>query len=325
MAITLQDNIKHFNDGDFTKYALFLGGANVTHDALQHYDPLKGGFGRLFMVRKPVWVDEYFKNSKSDAMKVFKHILEYGNTAIDGLGQISVDSAQMTGGYSQRSVNMPTAVTDGVTNFSVTVYEFSGSPVRNVLHTWMNGSIDFQSGLTTYYGVKDDMRRTQANQTAEFIYVMTDHTGEQVEYACMFANCFPNNIDESPFNYTSGSHELIQTNIQFDCIKYESLQINDLAKALISRYKILSNSLNFNSGINLNGSGDKNDITNTSGGSYGSYYNIEDGQLHTVDSDNDFGPGYSANGKGYMDAPTQYTDKSNVNGVLFAPDETKDK
>jgi hypothetical protein len=273
MAVTLQNNIKNFTDGELTKYALFLGGANVTQDALSHYDPLKGGFGRLFMIRQPVWVKQYFSDGKDgeNKMNVFKHILEYANTSINGLQSITVDSQQMTGGYAQRNINIPTSVTDGMDNFSVTVYEFSGSPVREVLHTWINGSIDIQSGLTTYYSNRSDggnplssLKRSQANQTAEFIYVMTDHTGEPIEYACMLANCFPTAIDEDPFNYTAGQHELIQTTINFNCVKYESLQINEVAKALITRYKILTNSLNFHSGFNvsdLSSAGTKYDIT----------------------------------------------------------------
>lgn len=272
MAVTLQNNIKNFTDGELTKYALFLGGANVTQDALSHYDPLKGGFGRLFMIRQPVWVKAYFE--KDGKMKVFKHILEYANTSINGLQSITVDSQQMTGGYAQRNINIPTSVTDGMDNFSVTVYEFSGSPVREVLHTWINGSIDIQSGLTTYYSNRggdspiSNLKRSQANQTAEFIYVMTDHTGEQIEYACMLANCFPTAIDEDPFNYTAGQHELIQTTINFNCVKYESLQINEVAKALITRYKILTNSLNFHSGFNVS------ELDNA-----GTMYDITDGQL----------------------------------------------
>jgi hypothetical protein len=263
----------NMSDTEMSKYALFLGGTNVTHDVLAQYDPLKTGYGRLFMVRKPLWVDI----SVPHAMKMFKHIVEYGNTRVSGLADIEVNFEELKGGYTGKSFAIPTYASDSTNQFSVTVYEFSGSPVRNLLYTWINGTTDLMTGLTHYNGVDRKIPRIQSNQTAEFIYVNTDNTGEQVEYACLLANCFPVNVNIDPFNYESGTHSLVETEIQFRAIKYESIQINAVAQELINRYKILANSLNFYSGINkdtmnkLNLTGIKYDQTNNQveeGGSY---------------------------------------------------------
>lgn len=244
MAIsTIQSGIKHHTNDDLTKYALFMGGLNVTHEVLRNYDPLKTGYGRLFMIRKPIFLDRNIP----DQLKKFKHILEYGNTAIEGLNDVTVNFAQVTGGYVGKSFEIPTHATDDTNEFSVRCYEFSGSPIREVIHTWINGTTDLLTGLTHYNG--DDTPKLQSNQTAEFIYVATDNTGEAVEYACLFANCFPKNIKNDQFNYTSGEHNLVEYTIQFTCTKYESLQINKVAQALLNRYKLLANSLNFYSGI----------------------------------------------------------------------------
>ena len=104
--------------------------------------------------------------------------------------------------------------TDSTNSFTVNCYEFSGSPIREVIHTWVNGTVDLLTGLThyngvdsgigrlqsnqtaefVYNGVDSGIGRLQSNQTAEFVYVSTDHTGEEVEYACLLANCFPANV-----------------------------------------------------------------------------------------------------------------------------------
>ena len=73
-----------------------------------------------------------------------------------------------------------------------------------------------------------------------------------VEYACLFANCFPANVRNEQFNYTSGSHELVEYNVEFRCTKYEYLQINKLGQVLLNKYRVLANSLNFFSRINSN-------------------------------------------------------------------------
>ncbi|MDY3769140.1 MAG: hypothetical protein SOZ83_06045 [Sphaerochaetaceae bacterium] len=285
---TIQSSIKH-NNQDMSKYALFLGGTNVVRDVLAAYDPLKTGYGRIFMVRKPIWVDKYFSENKGDAgslnkMNRFKHILEYGNTQIQGLTDPQVNFSTINGGYNGKGFEYPSYTTDDTNTFSITVYEMSGSPIREVIHTWINGTTDLQTGLAHYNGV--DLPKIQANQTAEFIYVATDNTGLAVEYCCLFANCFPRGINIDPFNYQSGQHEPVETTIEFACTKYESTQINKVGKALINRYRILTNSLNFNSGITtavLNGNS-----TKTSGvdGNYTSFYNSQTNKIATGSASN---------------------------------------
>ena len=254
-----------------TDYALFLGGTNVINETLAAYDPLRTGYGRLFMVRKPLWVDKAIP----DQMKRFKHILEYGNTSVQGINDTTVNFNQIQGGYVGKSFEIPSHATDDTNQFSVNVYEFSGSPIRSVIHTWINGTTDLMTGLSTYYGV--DIEKLQSNQTAEFVYVSTDITGRKVEYACLLANCFPKGINTDAFNYTSGEHQLVETTIEFTCTKYESIQVNMLAQALIDKYSILTNSLNFYSGYKAKSVG-TNDVTAPAKPDKGTY-NPYDGKL----------------------------------------------
>lgn len=240
---TIQSTIKSHTNDDLTKYALFMGGLNVTHDVLINYDPLKTGYGRLFMIRKPLFLDNTIPNK----LKKFKHILEYGNTSVQGINDVTVNFNQIQGGYVGKSFEIPSYASDDTNSFTVNCYEFSGSPIREVIHTWINGTSDLLTGLAHYNG--DTSPKLQSNQTAEFIYVSTDNTGEAVEYACLFANCFPKTLKNSHFNYESGTHDLVPYEIEFTCTKYESMQINKVAQSLLNRYKLLANSLNFYSGV----------------------------------------------------------------------------
>ena len=277
---TIQTGAKNHESSKLMDYALFVGGLNVTNEVLRNYDPLRTGYGRLFMVHEPAWLAQSIGNK----LKKFKHILEYGNTAVQGIGDIEVNFNDYTGGYAGKSFSIPSVATDGTQTFTVNCYEFSGSPIREVIHTWVNGTTDLLTGLAHYnghaatYGNKDGssvLPVLQSNQTAEFVYVSTDVTGTMVEYACLFANCFPANVRNEQFNYTSGSHELVEYNVEFRCTKYESLQINKLGQALLNKYRVLANSLNFFSGINsstyASGSTDHPD----------QYYDITTGKLVT--------------------------------------------
>lgn len=255
---TIQTNIHQHTYDDLDKYALFLSGLNVTHDVLQSYDPLKTGWGRLFMVRVPTMVNQLIP----DKMRKFKHILEFANTGISGIGDITVNFAQVQGGYNGRQFDLPTTTDDGTQSFTVNTYEFSGSPLREVIHFWVNGVSDLQTTFSHYYDL--DLPVNQANHTAEFIYVSTDQTGKNIEYACQFCNCFPKQIDTDRYNFQANDHDVVQMQIEFTCTKYESPQINAKAKQLIDRYQILRNSLNFHGGITdkvLGDTGVKYDIS----------------------------------------------------------------
>ena len=244
---TIQSGAHQYNNENLTKYSLMMGGLNVTHDVLAQYDPLITGYGRLFMVRKP----EVLTRLIGKQFKKFKHILEYGNTGVQGLNDVTVDFEQISGGYAGRSFEIPKVAKDDQNTFTVTVFELSGSPIREVLHTWINVVTDIQSGFAHYGGLiaSGDLDYSQANHTAEFIYVVTDRTGMRVEYACMYANCFPGGYKNSQFNYQQGEHNYVETEIEFHCTKYESVDVNLKAKKLLQNYQVLVNSIEFNSGL----------------------------------------------------------------------------
>lgn len=272
-AITIQTGAHEYTNDNLTKYSLMMGGLNVTHDVLSQYDPLVTGFHRLFMVRKPI----FLVKSLPEKMKKFKHILEYGNTGVDGLGDVELEFDEITGGYAGRSFSVPKTAKDGTTGFNVHTIEFSGSPMRELLHNWINGISDIQSGLTHYNGLiaSGTLGYSQANHTAEFIYVVTDRTGMKVEYACLLANCMPKNYKNDPYNTSDSSeHNTVKIDIEFTATKYEGIDINKKAATLLANYQILVNSLEFYSGITA-GAGS----TYTIDTSAGTGYNNTNGEL----------------------------------------------
>ena len=266
MAHTIQSNIHNHTFDQLDKYALFLSGLNVTHDVLQSYDPLKTGWGRIFMVRKPLMV----WNLLPGKLKKFKHILEFANTGVSGLSDMTVNFANISGGYAGRSFEVPTTVDDSTNSFTIKTYEFSGSPMREIIHFWINGVTDVQTTFSHYYN-QANLEVQQANHTAEFIYVATDQTGRNIEYACMFANCFPKSINVDSYNYEASQHDTVPLDVEFSCTKYESPQINAKAMELLQKYTILTNSLNFHSGITSS-------VINQNGTSKKTY-NIQTGML----------------------------------------------
>lgn len=245
---TLQTGIKQYNSSFVQNYALFLGGLNATHQSLRQYDPLINGRARIFFVKMPVFMEKLMP----EQTKNIRHMLEYGFTKIDGISNTTLETDPITGGYSGRSFDVATMSKDETNSITITVYEFSGSPVREYLDMWISGIMDHNTGLGHYHGLLDadpTIKWAQYNHVAEAIFVATDPTGraDGIEYACLLTNMMPKEVKKDHFNYESGQSNIVQVDINFTAVKYESPQINELAKSLLTRFQTMKNSLEFKS------------------------------------------------------------------------------
>lgn len=244
---TLQSNIKN-NTTDMTGYSLFLGGLNVKRAALEQYDVLKTGKGRIFLTKMPKFMNELM----SESTKNFKHVIEYGFMNIDGIQDLTMEFDQITGGYAGRQFEIPTILKDDTNEITIKVLEFAGSPMREYIEMWLTGVSDPNSGFTHYHGLcipdakgQIKVEASQANHTMEAIYVVTDATGFNIEFACMLCNMFPKGIARNQFNQESGTSAHVELDLAFTCTMYTSPDINDVAKLLLNKYRVLYNYLDF--------------------------------------------------------------------------------
>lgn len=278
-AITNQTGGLQFHGGaDLTDYSLFVGGINASNNALKHYTPLVSGYRRLFVVRPPWFVIDYFKNyeggsswySPNSLWIQAKHILEYAFMSVTGITDPQIDTDQLQGGYAGRTLQIPTGRSGHTTSVTITVPEFSGSPMRQVFRdVWMNGIIDEISGATTYQGkVAVDRYNNpafipegetigtasrpgigkpvnEAYHSAEIIVVDTDRSLMNVENALMLAHVYPTQVQET-LDYSAGQHELVSCAITFNVVQYRSNPVTAIADKLLKQYYVSCNSMNMN-------------------------------------------------------------------------------
>lgn len=239
-------NLKQ-NNRDFSEYSIFLGGLDVTSKNIDQLDPLRGNFSRIFIIRLP----RFMEVMDSAEAKRFKHYVEMGYVGLDGVQNTTMDTEEVTGGYAGNRFRVPNVVKDETDTVTLKLYELTGSPVRRFIDTWMTGISDPLTGLAHYHGyISETCEFKASNHTMEMIYVCTDATGREdcIEYACMFANMMPTEIKKDHFNFEPGTHPVVQIDVPFTANRYESPQINEIAKALLAKYKILRDYLNFQSG-----------------------------------------------------------------------------
>ena len=252
MPVTIRSGANQFNHMDITKYSLMLGGLDARHDSIKQWDPMITGYWRLFMVRKPASVSQYYSGKGTTRFDAYQHLLEYGNLGVSGIEDTTLEFTEITGGYSGKSLPIPTVSKNGTNRFRVKVEEMSGGLVHEIHSTWINGVSDENSGLSHYNGqiASGELEFNEANHTAEFIYVVTDRTGMKVEFAAMLCNCMPTTIPLTHYDSNAGEHDKVELDLELTCVLYTGLDVNEKAKLLLKRNQIMTNSIEWCTGLN---------------------------------------------------------------------------
>lgn len=249
------NNLLRKNRKNYNNFAYFLSGIDVTQQNLDMMTPYVPGISRLFMHRTPLFMEKGFPDMTAN----FKSYIETGYKSVQGIGDLSADFIDIEGGWAAQKFSNISLVRDDTDEITVELYEQTGSPVREFIETWMTGVRDPRSGVAHYHGMlvepnqvatdnnaTDLIEYSEKNHTCEFIYIDLDPTARFIEYACMFAHCFPTKVPKSHLNYSSGNRGEVLMDVSFKVTKYEGRYINDIAAWYLAQDKLTYNYLEFN-------------------------------------------------------------------------------
>ncbi len=274
------------NTKSFENFSYFLGGIDVTHQNLDKFTPYIRGVSRIFLHKPPTFMNKL----DSQMTKAFKTYLETGYKAVSGIADIDVEFTTFEGGFAGQNFQTVQLARDNTESVTISVYELAGSPIREYLDTWVTGVRDPRSGIAHYHGLcekyfngdtANGLPYAEINHTAEFIYTTYDPTGLALEYACMFAHCFPRRVPKDHLNYESGNRDNVQMDIEFSTEKYESPAINDIGIWYTQNSKVNWNYLDFTPEYN-SGNGQSGGYMGVASDNVGTYtYGQGRGELHT--------------------------------------------
>ena len=160
---------------------------------------------------------------------------------------MQVSTEDVTGGIAGNSFKQVTNMKDEFDTFTMKVYELQGSPYREAIEYWLTGIRDPKSGWATYHGQiqQDGMTYSAANHSGELIYIATDPSGMKVEYACIVANVIPTKVPKSHLNLTHGEHQMVQMDLEFTGVKYESWWITKKAQEILDAQLTIKHYMSF--------------------------------------------------------------------------------
>lgn len=245
MATTTQSNIKSVTR-QFADAELFRGIIKLDDGNIAQFDPKVGGYALFFWTKMP----PFMVLANNDLTKRFKNLTEKGATAFEGIQDLQVNTEDVTGGIAGNTFKVVSNSKDEFDTFTIKVYELQGAPIREAIEFWLTGVRDPKSGFAHYQGVvsKIEGGYCARNHTAELLYVETDPTGLStgVEYACLITNIMPTKVPKSHLNFTHGDHGIVQYDLEFTGVKYESATINSQAKVIIEKNTKIEKYLEYN-------------------------------------------------------------------------------
>lgn len=261
---TIQTGLKQ-NQKDYNRFSYFLGGIDVTQQNLNGFDPYIQGTARVFLYTPPFFMSEGFP----DQTRVFKSMIETAYTRVDGIADLSVEFVEFEGGFNGQKFSNVSQVKDDTDTFTISLYEQSGSPIREFLDTWVTGAGDPRSGVPHYHGMmlqhgeeypNAKVFNAAGNQvskvpygekyhTAEFIYYTLTPNMQDLEYGCMLAHCFPTKVPKNHLNYEAGVRDRVSIDVELRTTKYESSYINQICEWYRQVDKIKFSYLDFDPGV----------------------------------------------------------------------------
>lgn len=245
-GVTIQTNAKT-NTKSFQEFSYFLGGIDVTDQNLDKFTPYIQGVSRIFLHKAP----QFMARMYPELTKNFKTFVEAGYTRIDGIGDISVSFVDFEGGFAGQKFSNVSLSQDETDTITISVYELTGSPLREYVDTWVTGTRDPRSGIAHYHGAIKNKSVTygEINHTAEFVYMDMDPTGLELEYTAMFAHAFPTKVSKSHLNYEKGNRDNVLMDLEFKVTKYESPAINSVGQWYLAASQVEYNYLAFRPSI----------------------------------------------------------------------------
>lgn len=224
---------------------LFRGMLKLDHGNMAQYDFMVGGYATAYWITMPTFMER----SNLDLTTRFKNYLEKGATSFDGIQDMSANTEDVTGGIAGNSFKQMTNMRDEFDSFSMKVYEMQGSIFREAIEYWLTGIRDPKYGFARYLDFEgcEDLTYSAQNHTAEVLYVVTDpsNSSNGIEYACLITNVMPTKVPKSHLNMTHGDHPIVQFDLEFTGVKYESAYINSLAQKIHENKRMVGSYLDF--------------------------------------------------------------------------------
>ena len=199
---------------------LIRGTMSFSRDKLRELDPSYTGYAHIFVLRMRLFMTQiangnvlpgYSPNAIGEAQthcKNLKALLEMGSTSYSGTPDLTLNTAEVNTGFSERSYPAPTfSAYDGKT-FTIRCLETRGEPLRRALEYYINGISDANVKATMLHGALNAdgtlMDPSLPNYTFAIMVVQTDQTMLRIQDISLWNSCIATSVSRSDLDWTNG-------------------------------------------------------------------------------------------------------------------------
>lgn len=207
---------------------LVRGTLTFSKERLKELDPSYTGFTQIFVLRMPEFMkavadgyvlDGFASDQQSQIAKYhlnnLKSMLELASTSYQGTPELTLNTADINVGWSEKNYAAPTYSLYDSTNFSITMLETRREPLRRALEYYISGMADPNAKITHLHGAIDRatgnlMEPSLSNTTFAFMMVQTDNTLRNIQDISIWTNCIPTSVPRDQLNWTLGEIDVVQ-------------------------------------------------------------------------------------------------------------------
>lgn len=220
---------------NLTEFTAYRGVTDWTQ--IGQFDQFETGYSFLSVISMPKFMmrlaslDTTYAGPLVDS---FQHMLEYEFRGLDGVPDISSETATITNGV--QDINMiKKVVEDSSIEISMSYFEKSGSLITKFSEYYLTGIKDKRSQAKTYHGLiaTGDMSPGYENEVFTLLYYVTDNTYTELERAFLFANAQLNKVDNSVYNSNRGDIDNKEITLTFNCFPITGNSVDKAAKAML--------------------------------------------------------------------------------------------
>nr|DAV45439.1 MAG TPA: hypothetical protein [Caudoviricetes sp.] len=220
---------------DLTQYALFRGVTDWAN--LHQFNQFESGYGMIIVLTIPNFLKALAaKNDKYQKLiDTYVHVLEYEFRGLDGIDNMTSDTAELTNGV--KSINVINKVnSQSGSTFTMRYFEKSGSIMTKVHELFLRGVKDPTTQVKHYHGLIEDGTIKEPGFDQEvfsFLYIVTDNTLMNVEKAFYIVAAQPTNADLNIYNIERGDIGFKELSVEFSGFPITNTIINQKAQSLL--------------------------------------------------------------------------------------------
>lgn len=174
---------------NLTQYTAFRGVTDFTQ--IGQFGQFESGYSFISVLQMPEFMVKLAEQDSGYAALVnsFKHMLEYEFRGMDGLGDITSETYQITDGINEQQlinkVNFDTSIT-----VSSSYFEKTGGLITKFSELYLTGIKDKMTQAKTYHGlIKNNILEPgPENEVFTMLYYVTDNTMLRLERAVLLCN-----------------------------------------------------------------------------------------------------------------------------------------